>query len=149
MSQSYVQKAKRRAGLNSFKAQTAPDRNANQNISAKTRSRRLYDSLLTKFDCVVMDDETYCKADFKQIPGHEFYTSTNRHDVPAQFKKKMRSKFPKKYLIWQAICSCGQKSRIFVTSGTMNSSIYIKECLQKRLLPFLRKHENQPLFWPD
>lgn len=149
MSQSYVQKVKKRAGLRSFKAQVGPDRNSQQNISVKTRSRRLYDVMLTKFDCVVMDDETYCKADFKQIAGQEFYTSISRQNVPEKFKKKFRSKFAKKYLVWQAICSCGQKSSAFVTSGTMKSDVYIKECLQKRLLPFLRKHDQQPLFWPD
>ena len=68
VSQSYVQKVKKRAGLKSFKAQITPDRNTNQNITAKSRSRKLYDNLLTKFDCLVMDDETYCKANFAQIP---------------------------------------------------------------------------------
>lgn len=82
MSQSYVQKAKSRAALRSFKAQSGPDRSAAQNISAKKRSRRLYDLMLTKHDCVVIDDETYCKADFKQIPGQEFYTATDRQSVP-------------------------------------------------------------------
>ena len=72
MSQCYIQKAKKRAALKSFKAQIGPDRNSVQNRTAKARSRRLYDTMLTKYDCVVMDDETYCKADFKQIPGQEF-----------------------------------------------------------------------------
>lgn len=60
---------KRRAGLRSFKAQAAPDLNVRQNLSAKTRSGKLYDIFLTIFDCVVMEDETYIKTDFKQIPG--------------------------------------------------------------------------------
>lgn len=149
MSQSYVQKTKSRAGLKSFKAQAAPNRDAKQNLSAKQRSRKLYDNYLTKFGCVVLDDETYIKADFKQIPGQEFYTSKNRKDAPEDCKIKKRSKFPKKILLWQAICSCGKRSRSFVTTGTVNGEIYKKECLQKRLLPFLRSHSSQPLFWPD
>lgn len=149
MSQSYVQKVKTRAGLRSYKAQAAPDRNAQQNLTAKRRARKLYDNFLTKFKCIVLDDETYIKADFKQIPGQKFYTSTSRKNAPEDCKLKKRSKFPKKYLLWQAICSCGKKSRSFITTGTVNSEIYKKECLEKRLLPFLRNHNSQPLFWPD
>ena len=33
--------------------------------------------------------------------------------------------------------------------GTMNTEIYIKGCLKKRLLPFLGSHTGNPLFWPD
>lgn len=36
-----------------------------------------------------------------------------------------------------------------MTNGTINSDIYIKECLQKRLLPFMRKHRVPTFFWPD
>jgi transposase len=148
-SPTYIQQVKKRSGLKSYKAQTVPDRNAKQNAMAKSRSRKLYENILTKFDCVVMDDETYCKADFKQIPGQEFYTSTSRTDVPEEYKTKKRSKFPKKFLVWQAICTCGKKSRTFVTTGTINTDVYINECLQKRLLPLIRSHEDDVLFWPD
>lgn len=74
-SSSYIQKGKKRAGLEHFKAQVIPNRNAQQNISAKSCSQKFFEELLTKFDCVVMDDETYCKSDFAEIPGHDFYTS--------------------------------------------------------------------------
>ena len=60
-----------------------------------------------------------------------------------------KSKFAKKFLVWQAICSCGDRSSNFVTSGTINSEIYVKECLQKRLLPFISKHRGSAFFWPD
>ena len=61
----------------------------------------------------------------------------------------MPKKFGKKLLIWQAICSCGLKSRSFVASSSMKSDLYIKECLEKRLLPFMRAHESSVIFWPD
>ena len=54
-----------------------------------------------------------------------------------------------KFLLWQAICSCGLRSRAFVTSSTLNSDVYIKECLQARLLPFYRSHDVLCWFWPD
>lgn len=36
-----------------------------------------------------------------------------------------------------------------MTSSTMNSDLYKKECLQKRLLPFIRSHDSRVTFWPD
>lgn len=149
MSQSYVQNAKKRAGLHTYKVQNFPNRDERQQSTAKTRARKLYEKMLTKYGCCVMDDETYIKADFKQIPGLEFFTGKSKFDVDDKFKKKKMSKFASKYLIWQAICSCGLRSEPFVTKGTVNGEIYKSECLEKRLLPFLQQHDEAPLFWPD
>jgi hypothetical protein len=52
-------------------------------------------------------------------------------------------------MVWQAICGCGSRSSSFITSKTINQDVYIKECLQKRLLPFARKHNESVIFWPD
>lgn len=96
-----------------------------------------------------MDDETYVKSDFKQLPGQSFYVSKVRRGVKNKFKLIRIGKFPKKHMIWQAICTCGLKSQPYVAAGSINSNIYITECLQKILLPFLQSHSTQPLFWPD
>lgn len=149
MSSSYVQKVRQQAGLQSFKVKIAPNRNDKQNKAAKTRARKLYDKVIHKYDCVVMDDETYVKADFKQLPGQQFYTSKKRGDVPDKFKHKKLDKFSKKYLIWQAICTCGLKSKAFITTGTVNQEIYVNKCLKKCLLPFINSHDKSVLFWPD
>lgn len=149
MSPSYVQKAKKREGFQTYKVNVAPNRDDKQNKSAKTRARKLYDSLLMKHDCVILDDETYIKADFNQIPGQEFYTAKQRGGVAEKFRQKKLSKFPKKFLIWQAICTCGRRSKIFTTTGTVNQDVYTNQCLQKYLLPFIRSHKGSVLFWPD
>ena len=96
-----------------------------------------------------MDDETYIKCDFKQLPGPKFYTSIVRGRVSNKFKHKSLDKFGKKLLLWQTICSCGLRSPAFVTSSTLNSNVYIKECLQAGLLPFYRSHNVRCWFWPD
>lgn len=127
-----------------------PDRNAKQQLIAKLRARKLYDNILTKnVGCIVMDDETYVKSDFKQLPGQSFYVSKVRGGVSNKYKLIRIGKFPKKHMIWQAICTCGLKSQPFVATGSINSEIYMTECLEKRLLPFLQSHNTQPLFWPD
>lgn len=96
-----------------------------------------------------MDDETYVLGDFSQLPGQDYYVADARGNVEDKYKTKKLTKFPKKFLVWQAICSCGKRSQSFVTSGSINSEIYIKECLQKRLLPFLKQHNVSTYFWPD
>lgn len=145
----FVRKVKRKAGLKSYKVQKVPDRNAFKNLEAKTRARKLKSNFIKKYNCCVMDDETYVLADFSQLPGQEFYVSDVRGNVAEKFRSKKQTKYPKKFLVWQAICSCGQRSQSFVTSGSINSEIYIKECLQKRLLPFLSQHKVSTYFWPD
>lgn len=148
-SESFVRRVKAKAGLKTFKVQKVPDRNAKKNIEAKKRAKLLKKEFFQKFECCVMDDETYVFADFAQLPGQEFYVADSRGNVSEEFRTKKLSKFPKKFLVWQAICSCGNRSASFVTLGSINSDIYIKECLQKRLLPFLRQHNISTFFWPD
>lgn len=149
-SRTNIRNIRLRAGLKSYKAIKQPNRSEKQNLTAKTRARLLYTLVLTKFQgCVVMDDETYVKFDFKQIPGQKFYLSTIRGNVPNKFKYVLQDKYAKKLMIWQAICSCGIKSRAFVTSSKMDRHLYMKECLQKRLLPVIRSHSCPVKFWPD
>jgi predicted transcriptional regulator len=149
LSKSFAQRAKEREGLHTYKVQKAPNRDERQNTVGKSRARKLYTQMLTKPHCLIMDDETYVKADFRQLPGLLFFTAQHKFDVPEEVRKQKLSKFAKKYMIWQAICSCGKRSAPFVTTGTVNGEIYLKECLQKRLLPLLKQHEGPTIFWPD
>lgn len=145
-----VRRIRVRAGYKSYRAIKYPNRSDKQSLVVKKRSRLLYTNVLTKFKgCILMDDETYVKLDLKQLPGQKFYVSTIRGRVADKFKYVMVDKFAKKTMIWQAICSCGLKTPAFVTSSTMTSEVYVKECLQKRILPFIKKHNAPVMFWPD
>jgi hypothetical protein len=64
---------------------------------------------------------------------------------------KCKEKFPKKYLVWQAMDDKGNVSEPYIKIGCMNAEEYRKECLEKRLLPFIQKHHtiDNALFWPD
>lgn len=150
VSHTYIQKVKRKFNLRSFKVIKVPNRNYEVDLKAKKRALKLWKSSLTNFNgCIIMDDETYVKSDFKQIPGPQFYTAYIKGGVKKKFKYKKIDKFGKKFLIWQAICSCGRSTRPFVSRCTLNKQIYIKECLKARLLPLYKKHDVSPLFWPD
>ncbi|XP_065088739.1 uncharacterized protein LOC135710154 [Ochlerotatus camptorhynchus] len=94
LSRSFVQKAKTKAGLRTFKVQKALNRDEKQNKSGKTRARKLYLNMLTKVECCIMDDETYVKADFKQIPGNLFFTAKDKFSVPEHVRTQKMSKFP-------------------------------------------------------
>lgn len=145
-----VQRAKRRANLKTYKKQKRPKRSKIQNESVKTRSRKLYRHILKKKEsCIIMDDETYVKMDYKTLPGPQFYTTVKSVEVPNSEKSIFCEKFGKKVLVWQAICQCGKVSSPFFTTDNLNHQIYLKECLQKRLLPLIRSHKAKPLFWPD
>jgi transposase len=145
-----VMRAKERMGLQTHRKQKQPKRSTKQAESVKPRARKLYDKLLTKKSgCVIMDDETYIKLDYKTLPGPQFYTSPKGKDVPASVKAVYTEKFGKKVMVWQAICECGKVSRPFITTDTMNGKIYVQECLQKRLLPLIKQHNNPTIFWPD
>lgn len=99
--------------------------------------------------CTVMDDETYCKLEFKSLPGHHYYSGTDRKAVSEEHKVIKMDKLANKVLAWQAICSCGKRSKPYFTNGTINGDLYLNECLKKRLLPFIKRHTSPVLFWPD
>jgi hypothetical protein len=37
----------------------------------------------------------------------------------------------------------------YISTDTINTLNYIKDCLEKRLPPLLREHNRKTLFWPD
>lgn len=148
-SKSTVQRVKKFYNLRTYKVQKIPDRSEEKEKVAKRRARRLYEGYLTKFDCIVMDDETYCKSDFNQLPGHKFYTARTKGGVRKDQRTTKISKFPKQFMVWQAICGCGLRSEELVFQGTINSQIYIKKCLEEGLKPFIRQHGGSVIFWPD
>jgi len=148
-SKALVGKIKSKEGLKTYKVQKIPDRNATKNLDAKNRAKKLREDFFQNFRCCIMDDETYVLSKFSQLPGQGFYVAKERGGVEEQFRVQHKSKFPKRFMVWQAICSCGLRSASFVTQGMINGEIYVKECLQKRLRPLILKHEVSTFFWPD
>ena len=62
-------------------------------------------------------------------------------------------KFPKKILVWLCFSDKGISDPLIFESNALaiNETIYLNECLKKRVLPFI--HEHHPdfnyIFWPD
>lgn len=139
----------KKLGIKSYKAISAPKYTEEQKKRSKTNCRKIaekrLDPKLSKI--LVMDDETYCPIDPNDVPGTKYYSSTDKKTVPEKYKYKSKSKFPKRYLVWQAIDSLGNVSKPYVTNATMNTERYLNECIKKRLVPFIKNRDV--LFWPD
>lgn len=145
-----VQNIKKRNNIKTYKKQRIPKRSAAQQERARIRANKLYKTLVKKNkQCVLMDDETYVKMDLSTLPGPQFYNAVKGSKVPDANKSIRSEKFGPKILVWQAICSCGQRSSPYFTTGTINAENYREECLKKRLLPLYKKHDTPPVFWPD
>ena len=65
--------------------------------------------------------------DYRAQPGPENYTG--RKDTPLEDRNTiLKEKFGEKALICQEICTCGQRSRTFLTNESLDATLYIKNC---------------------
>ena len=83
------------------------------------------------------------------LAGNNTYYSNDRKLTP-DIVKYYVAKFEKKLLVWMA--PRGVISIYIVPSGqAVNQEIYLKECLQKRLQPFINKYyrDTKYIFWLD
>ena len=65
---------------------------------------------------------------------------------------KFQTKFEQKILVWVAISPRGKTKALFFKSGlAITKKIYQKECLDRGLIPFIRKYypRGDYVFWPD
>ena len=126
-----------------------PNYRDNQARRAKTNARKVSEILPNKI--LIMDDETYVPIDPSNIPGSKFFNFIDKEQVPIKHQIKTKEKFFEKIMVWQAIDEQGHVCEPYIINGTIDSGGYIKECLTKRLLPFVEKYHRKEdvLFWPD
>lgn len=145
-----VQNIKERLNIKSYKKKKVPKRTEEQAERAKLRSGRLYRFLQKQTNrCILMDDETYVYLDSQLLLHTQYFMASPGEKLKREETVLPTGKFEKKVLVWQAICLCGRKSTPFFTFGTINTDVYIKDCIKGRLLRLARSHETPPLFWPD
>ena len=68
-----------------------------------------------------MDDEAYVKEDFRQLPGHNYYSKKIGSNIDNKYASLYVDKFGKKYMVCQAICTCGLRTPTYVTNQTLNT----------------------------
>jgi transposase len=140
-------------GIKAYSKQTAPLYTKDQEKRDKTNCRKIYRKTLLSGSrkILLIDDETYVPIKPSQIPGKEYYHCTNKNQVLPEFRLKRKEKFTNKYMVWQAIDECGHVSDPYISDKTMTGEVYVKECLEKILLPFIKKYHkvDEIIFWPD
>lgn len=149
VSQSSIQRAKKRLSIKSFTQKSAPKYINNQESRCRKGASKLYLALLDGKK-IVMDDECYVPCDPEQIPGKHFFMAKNLDSLCNKVIFRAKSKFPAKYLIWQALDSDGNVSEPYVSKGTINTDTYL-HILKNYLIPFIELHhtKEEVIFWPD
>lgn len=99
-----------------------------------------------------MDDESYFSLSNSAIPHNQYYYARSGGDAPDAQRYVTQQKFQQKILVWLAISDRGISKPFFAPSKqAVNQQIYSKDCVEKRLAPFLAEHHSDGnyLFWPD
>ena len=142
----------RRTSIVIRKRRKAPKMNNEQQIRAqKNCGKPLYRKLFNGCD-LIMDDEKYFKLTGNNVIGNRYFYSTDLATAPPKVNLQCKTKFEAKVMIWMGMSSKGT-SDLYVHKSIqdVNQETYLKECINKRLLPFIAKYHSNGnyLFWPD
>ena len=100
-----------------------------------------------------MDEEKYFTFSGHNMPGNAGYYSNDKSTCPDNVRFAVKEKFPTKVLVWIAISARGMSKPLIRPSKlkAIKSDIYINECLEKRLLPFIHEYhqDHNYMIWPD
>ena len=132
------------------KKQRIPDRNEQHIRKAKTKCRKFSENH-GRLQYII-DDESYFTLTHSSIAGNDIFYSSNIADTPASVKFTRTAKYEKKLMVWLAFSARGISDIYIAPSGmAINSDIYIQNCLEARLIPFINAHhlDGQYIFWPD
>ena len=135
------------------KREKTPKYTPKQLQRAEELSRKLANNLYRTSVEVIMDDEKYFTFSGHNQPANAGYYSSDKRKCPDNVRFAGKEKFPTKVLVWIAISARGLSKPVIrqSKSDAINSDIYISECLEKKLLPFIREHHQDLnyIFWPD
>jgi hypothetical protein len=101
---------------------------------------------------IIMDDEKYFSLSGVDIPGNLLYYTSDHSTTPPNIKYKQYQKFEPKILVWLAVSAEGcSQPYIHKSKNAVTGDVYLKQCIQRRLIPFIKKNHLQTklLFWPD
>lgn len=148
-----VKKILLNAGIKKKKRIKAPKSSESQKIRQKKCSEKLRRGPFKPSENIeiIIDDETYLTLDGSDN-YNAYYYSQDGVEASDSVKYKFITKFSQKVLVWAALSSRGLSQAFITKSGnSINSQIYIKECIKKRLTKFIDKHHSDGnfIFWPD
>ncbi|CAF1067840.1 unnamed protein product [Rotaria magnacalcarata] len=143
---------KRRTSVVIRKRKKAPKINSEaQEKLAQKNCGKLYRMILNGCD-IVLDDEKYFGLSGDNVLCNQRFYTTDPSTTPTDVKYKKKSKFSPKLLVWMAMSSKGV-SDIYIhrSKQAVTGDIYLNECINRRLLPFIEEHHKNDnfVFWPD
>ena len=133
----------RRTSIVIRKCRKAPKmNNEQQQVRARKNCGKLHRKLLNGCD-LIMDDEKYFKLNGNNVIGNRYFYSTDPATAPPKVKFQCKTKFEAKVMIWMVMSSKGT-SDIYVHKSiqAVNQETYLKEYINKRLLPFIAKYHS-------
>lgn len=146
-SDGYVRQTLLKNGIRCYRKRRSPAYTDEQVPVVKRCCRWMYNEYREHF--FVLDDEKYFSL---SSPYTGSYRSSDRVNAPANIKYQPKKKFEPKLLVYLAASSKGISKPFYAPSGiAVNQDVYLRDCLEGILLPFLRQHhsEDQYVFWPD
>lgn len=112
---------------------------------------KLYGNLLNNYD-LITDDKKVLKLFGNNVLGNLCFYSTDSSAVPPKIRFQQKAKFESKVMVWVAISS-KRLSYVHVhrSKQAVEQKTYLKECINRRLLPFVDKYHSDGnfLFWSD
>jgi transposase len=154
-SRAYVQRIRaKKLNIRKFKKRKAPYYKPGMETIVKKQARRLgrFGFPPGSEEFIVMDDEHYVYLDQSFCPQNKYFNAVSQKVAPPEIQIITDRKFCPKLMIWLAISMRGRSSVYFVPNKVnIDSEVYLRECVKKRLMPFLKKAypDNSALFWPD
>ena len=143
----------KKLGIEDYAREKTPKYTEEQTVKAKKRSLKLVNLLYQSKAEMIMDEEKYFCLNGDNMPGSARYYTDDKSKCSDDVRFIGKNKYPQKILMWLAISNRGMSIPYFRPSKSVaiNTEIYINECLQPRLLPFIHKHHGDfnYLFWPD
>ena len=149
--QQYISKIlKTKKNIEIYKRKKVPA----QNSAQEAKKRPYCKKLLQKYKSYqfIQDDESYFTLSHSTLAGNDIFYSSNKNQTPELVSYIRKAKYEKKIMIWVAISPRGISQVYFVPSKmAVNGEVYLKECIKKRLIPFINKYhrDTQTVFWPD
>ena len=154
-SRSYLQKVRvQTLGIHKYRKQSAPFYMEEEEHEAKKRHRKMMTEMFTPGtnNLIVVDDEHHIYLDQSNNVSYMYYNSTSRNVAPKEIKTHPQRKFCPKLMVWLAI-TMKRRSEPYIAPHKKNTDqkVYLKECLEKRLIPFLKMAypKGNAIFWPD
>lgn len=135
------------------KREKTPKYKPDQQQRTEKLSGKLANNMYRSSCSLIIDDEKYFTFSGHNMPGNAGYYSNDKSNCPDEVRFAGKEKFPTKILVWIAISDRGMSKPLIRPSNAeaIKSDIYISECLEKRLLPFIHEYHQdfKYMFWPD